>query len=462
MEQPFRITVYDKTFTREGWASRPLSLKLTLRHNAISDCSFTLTADHHMIPALTSPGSRIAVDWRGSRVFSGEVVWQGGEGPEFNPQMTFTAESDLRVVSHAIAWPKYVTVNGPPVQAERSDYRRGPAETVLKHFIAVNHRDRLGIMQIVPTLGRGADISATLHWQDILSEVVPLVDAAGLGVTVYQKDGVGLELDVYEPTHYPVKLTERSGAILRWQWSRTSPTATRAIVSGHGEEEMKEMFLYVDAAREAEYGYAIEVFKSGASAGGDYGQRRDEADRALDQVSNADKAKRLAKIEWDKAKEALAADPGNVQKQNDENNAEDQYNREVADYNAAVAAYNTAKGAHEALRGGYESDLEAAGNDALLAGAPRAGLTLTLSETDVFRYDPTGVNGVRVGDTIDFELASGVVIRERLREIEVSWTPDQGLTTTPVVGERQDDPSRTFAKAIATLARGFQKLLTSR
>lgn len=96
------------------------------------------------------------------------------------------------------------------------------------------------------------------------------------------------------------------------------------------------------------------------------------------------------------------------------------------------------------------AELDARGDEALIEGAPKTGLKLELSETGSFRY---GV-AVSVGDQVITRLVpGGPAVTDILREVSLSWTKDDGLTITPVIGERTDDPNMIFGKAISAIAR---------
>jgi len=43
-----------------------------------------------------------------------------------------------------------------------------------------------------------------------------------------------------------------------------------------------------------------------------------------------------------------------------------------------------------------------------------------------------------------------------LREASLEWTSDNGLVVTPVIGDKQDDPSRTLLTKIRALERAFR------
>lgn len=104
------------------------------------------------------------------------------------------------------------------------------------------------------------------------------------------------------------------------------------------------------------------------------------------------------------------------------------------------------------------TDLDTEGDKFLAENVPTAGLSVTLAETSTFRYDPTGTVGIRVGDTVTIETVPGVTVTDVLRECTLNWSVDQGLTVTPVVGNRQNDVTKTLVSAVSSLARGFRTL----
>jgi hypothetical protein len=101
------------------------------------------------------------------------------------------------------------------------------------------------------------------------------------------------------------------------------------------------------------------------------------------------------------------------------------------------------------------AELDARGDAALLEGAPKTGLSMDLAETGSFRY---GV-AVNVGDQVTTRLVPGAPpITDILREVSLTWTADEGLIITPVVGERTDDPNQTFARAVSSVARAVRNI----
>lgn len=256
---PFRLAIYDRAFVRRGWVGDFEQLTTTPRHNAVGTASFTVKGTHPRLPALMQDGARVVLHYRGEQLMSGPAWASQGTIPASRGVVTFTVEDDLRVLGQVLGWP----VPGASIAAQTAaehDVRTGPAETVLKGYVTANAVNRLGLpLTVAPTLGRGAGITGRLR-MDLLRDLLPLVDAAGVGVTVRQQ-GAGLVLDCYTPTVRPRVLTEASGVIAGGQWSRTGPTATDVIVGGQGEGTARVFRRVADNSRATDWGTRVEVFR---------------------------------------------------------------------------------------------------------------------------------------------------------------------------------------------------------
>ena len=88
--------------------------------------------------------------------------------------------------------------------------------------------------------------------------------------------------------------------------------------------------------------------------------------------------------------------------------------------------------------------------------APKAGLSVKLAETSVFRYG--GPGGIRVGDTVRLEVGPGVEIVDVLRSVTLTWTRDNGLEVVPAIGDISDNTDQAMAKAVSQLAAGVRDL----
>ena len=92
------------------------------------------------------------------------------------------------------------------------------------------------------------------------------------------------------------------------------------------------------------------------------------------------------------------------------------------------------------------------------ASAPKSGFAIHLSETEHFQY---GKDGLVVGAEVTISIGS-ITRTDILREVTLSYTRDEGLETTPVVGDIQDSPDRIIANFLARLKKGVTDLKVSK
>lgn len=262
---PLTIAVYDRDLQPMDWVGAPLSVDLVLRHNAAGSLTFELDADDEQVEALNTPGARVVVQYSPDpddpasprRRLSGRV--HELEGTTTGAQTrAFTVVDDWQVFARLLGWPNPA---GPiTAQGDEEAYWRssGPAETVLKEAVSVNAHRSVPAVTVVPSLGRGDPIAASLRFHPLADRLFPAVDQAGVGVSVLQGDGA-LVVDCYTPATYPATLTEESGIVAAGSYTITAPVATRAVVLGGGEGTARIARLVVDAAAEAEWGFTAEV-----------------------------------------------------------------------------------------------------------------------------------------------------------------------------------------------------------
>lgn len=227
MRNPFKTTIYDKSFTRLGWLPDPTSLTVVPRHNLVGTADIVVPTSHPRLGDLAMAGARVVIEYHGEHLMSGPLRILSGVGPARQGEVTFKVEDDIRLLWRILGWP----VPGAAITAQglAEDKRTGPAETVLKGFVSAN-ATRLGLPVTTATdFGRGATITVASRFAPLADKLFPAVETAGLGVTVKQV-GTGLVVDVYEPSTYPWTLTERSGVVQSWTWSKAAPTATRAVI----------------------------------------------------------------------------------------------------------------------------------------------------------------------------------------------------------------------------------------
>lgn len=95
----------------------------------------------------------------------------------------------------------------------------------------------------------------------------------------------------------------------------------------------------------------------------------------------------------------------------------------------------------------------------LLADAgPKGGFAVRLAETATFNY---GKNNLVVGARVTISV-NGVTRTDYLREVVMTYTRDDGVNVTPVVGEIQDSPDRTLSTFLARLLKSVNDLKASK
>jgi hypothetical protein len=263
VENPFRVTLYDKNLTRVGWVNDPTSLTVTPRHNQIATATIVVPSGHRQLPNLNPhTGSRVVIDYNDERVFSGVVTEAQLEGPTVSGTYTATVRGDLWLLWRMVGWP----VPGAAINAQgvKKDVRTGPAETVAKAFITANLPHVVDDVTVIPTAGRGATITAESRMAVLAEAFLEQVDKAGVGISVTQ-GATSLVVDAYTPAMYPRALSEDAGTVISYDLSAAAHAATRTIVGGPGENTSREFREVVSATREAELGYTVNVFTDASS-----------------------------------------------------------------------------------------------------------------------------------------------------------------------------------------------------
>ena len=265
---PFTVAVWSGDMvTRHGWIGDPLSVVVTERFNGVSTGVVTVSAAHHLMTPLTTPGVRLTVDYHPSgtsqtrRVLSGRISHWEGDGPSVSGTVALSVEGDFRKLREVLGWP----VPGNALGSQSSAYytpASAPAETVLKNAATANMVTRLGLpITVAADSARGANVKVTSRFHTLEDRLVQAVEGAGLGISMVQDDTSGaIVLDVFEPAAYPRDLTEQGGTVLSWSWSRTAPRATRVIAGDQGEAAARSFTTTIDTARESEWDDVVEVF----------------------------------------------------------------------------------------------------------------------------------------------------------------------------------------------------------
>lgn len=95
--------------------------------------------------------------------------------------------------------------------------------------------------------------------------------------------------------------------------------------------------------------------------------------------------------------------------------------------------------------------------ETLAEGAGTASLSLTLAETEHFRFG----QAVLLGDIVQATVAGSPLLTDTVTEVEIRQTESDGVLVTPKVGDRTSDPDNpdaALAAALAAVARSVRDL----
>lgn len=224
--------------------------------NGVSTATFTLDDDDPVLPKVWADGSRCWVFFRGVERFRGRIK----EVPRKDDGLvTAEVEGDTRKLWDWLGWPKPTAA----LTAQTSEYWRMTAapETVVKAALSAAFT-RLGVpWSCVASSGRGgASVPVELRMHPLADKLLPVLDAAGLILKLSYASNGAVSVDVRVPATVPGLFTMASGVPETLTYSRSAPTATRAVVGGRGDGTAREFKQVVDTARETAWGDIIEKF----------------------------------------------------------------------------------------------------------------------------------------------------------------------------------------------------------
>jgi len=251
------VRVYSPDLTRTGFIGAVEHLTVTARHNQQPTAELALATDDPKAALLTAPGARVVVTFRGEHLLSGPVLLRSSDGTRDTRILTAQIADDWQLMSNVLLWP--VPASDLAHQSSEYDVVSGPAETVVKTLLGAAI-DRLGLpVTVASDSGRGSTITVNARMDRAADVLFPLVDQAGIGVTVRQS-GPGLVLDCYEPAAWPITLSEAGGTITQGSWSLRPPTVTRVVLGADGEGTARVFRALANTLLEETWGFVAEAF----------------------------------------------------------------------------------------------------------------------------------------------------------------------------------------------------------
>ncbi|WP_158674179.1 Gp37-like protein [Pseudokineococcus lusitanus] len=496
------VWVYNRVGRRLGSVGAPRLVSGTLRDGVEpSTVRLEVDLDDRLAAELQAPGARVEVH-REDPALDEQYLsggWMKATEPTSGPDSALGVDiEDYEVVLRdLLAWP----VPAAALAAQNREQWRmtGFLEDIAKALIRQNvaRSTRRVPIFVAPSLGRGRRTTVVARMEGVDEVLLVPLEQADLRVVVRPagppEHRTGLLVDVVPRTVYPKRLTEAAGIVITSAGRVEAPEATRVVAGGGGEGVARDFRSLVDPDREAAWAREIERFVDARDARSEL----DEANRELEQAQEAEQrantaygearneqrheegakyagvqAADVALVRAEAARDRLPSTATAEQKQaaadvvtektEDLAAARKDYSDTVTEQTSrvreairerdvAAAETRRAASAAAALVAPYEADLLARMRDRLAEGAPKASVSVALSETATFAY---GKAGLVIGARVTLGLARGVDdVVERLRSVEWAWAPGAALTLTPQIGERPPDLEDRFVSSIRHVAR---------
>lgn len=263
----FKITIYDKGRVFIGQIGAPLSLRVTPREfPLIGTATMVLQDTHPKAGIFRAEGERIVFTFKGEHLLSGpvdEVELDSEAGT-----LTVTVIDDAYILHRIAGWQVPTAAVTDQGSADYKTYT-GNAETVIKNAVQENGVNRLAIpgLVVAPNLNRGNAVpgGVAVRMHPLPDRFFPALALAGVGCTVRQVGG-DLIFDVYEPRVYPRTLSVEGRTLKKVVWNKRRPTASRVVIGGPGEAQLRRFRQITDTARESIHGFVGEVFRDARDA----------------------------------------------------------------------------------------------------------------------------------------------------------------------------------------------------
>jgi hypothetical protein len=263
MSRRLVFTAWTKSYVRRGDIGGRLGANITLAHNTLGSCEFSVAATNPRVADLSAAGARVTVDYYPDDGvdpirYSGEVTNIHGEGRAQQATRTFTVTDDWNLLNTTLGYP--TPTADEDHQSTTAYYTStGPAETVTLDVIGANvTRNGLGVT-VPTTAGRGSTITVKLRMHPLADRLFPAVEQAGIGVRVVQVSG-GRSVQIYEPTIFSRTLTEGSGIVQNVSFDLARAFATDAIVGAGGDATARKFKRVTDSTARTALGTVLELF----------------------------------------------------------------------------------------------------------------------------------------------------------------------------------------------------------
>jgi Siphovirus ReqiPepy6 Gp37-like protein len=270
-------------------------LRMNLLNNAVGDFSLSLPDNHVAYDALTAEGAGIVARPLGHSdvTMSGFVtdVYVTENRDSEVGGVTVVGLTDDILLAGEVGYPNTavdVPTGSTTTFGVENDSETGPAETVLKAFVANNigpaagiTRRRYPFLNIPATTGLGTSGTWTSRFDNLLTLCQQIAINGGLSFRVAQSAPGELTLYVWEPTfNVEARFSVNAGNLTSAVMSLRAPNQTDVIVGGDGEGTARIFTRRETAGLEATYGRRMSKFMSRQSIT-DYAELQQELDVEL-------------------------------------------------------------------------------------------------------------------------------------------------------------------------------------
>lgn len=242
-------------------------LQLVLRHLGVSSWQLQINADHPKASLLTAGGGIIVEDDTGT-VLSGpcRIFGVATDDNASGATLTVSGVSDDYLLAARLVYPDPTQPADNQI-ADAYDIRSGVGETVMKGLVDDNTGPsailaRRSGLTIEVDNTRGATVSSSARFDNLLDVLSTLGSAAGLGFQTVQV-GSAIVFDVYEPADLTTtaRFSTELGNLRGYSYELDAPNATRVIVAGQGEGTARTFIERSDTTAEADWSTRVEVFQ---------------------------------------------------------------------------------------------------------------------------------------------------------------------------------------------------------
>lgn len=263
----WRIDVRDKDRRRVGQLDVFQRLEMVLKFNDVSTWRITLDRRNRLAPDLLADGAGILVYRGDTLMLSGYWTDQEHEVSKDASQVAVSGVDDTGWLVRRLAYPDPNDIT-PPYATQAGDIRTGLASTVLQQFVDENGGLNTPVARRIPGLfaGSGVDpligptVTATGRWQKLLpllQEIATSSEAQGTTIGFYiVQSGTDLLLVIYGPDDKTdtVVFSPELGNLAGFVYKRGAPTRTYAIVGGDGEGTARTIYEKPNSALVASWG----------------------------------------------------------------------------------------------------------------------------------------------------------------------------------------------------------------